>query len=85
MKWMLVIVVMWISPVKTNLTYDTLQECLDAEDEVRGEIATAVNRWREWASANPDVSNYPDSEAFMTRRIGMQNVATCIPHAPVQQ
>ncbi|WFE74241.1 hypothetical protein [Roseinatronobacter sp. S2] len=85
MKWMLVILVMGGAPVKTGLTFDTLQDCLDAEDAARGEIAEAFNRWRDWAAANSEQSGYPESEPFMTRRIGMQNVATCIPHAPVQE
>lgn len=83
MKWMLVILVMGVAPVKTGLTFDTLQDCLEAEDLVRTEIAEALNRWLKWAAANPEQSGYPASEAFMTRRIGMQNIATCIPHAPV--
>lgn len=81
---MLVIVILGVSPVKTNLIYDTLQECLNADDEIRGEIADAVNRWQKWAPTNPEQSGYPDSEPFMTRKIGMQNLPTCIPHAPIQ-
>jgi len=83
MKWMLVIVVMSSAPVKTDLTFDTLQECLDIEDQTRAEIAEAYNSWRGLASSNPTVSGYPSSEPFMSRRIGMQNVATCIPYAPI--
>lgn len=80
MKWMLVIVVMGAGPVKTDLTFDTLQECLDAEDKSRREVAAAYNRWIKWASANPEESGYPDSEKFMQARLGMANKGTCIPH-----
>ena len=83
MEWMLVIVVMGTTPVKTDMTFTTLQECLDVEDQTRAEIAEVYNKWRSWASSNPTVSGFPSSEPFMSRRIGMQNVATCIPHAPI--
>lgn len=83
MKWMLVVLVMGASPVKTNLMYDTLQECLDSEDVARGEIADAYNRWYQWASENPEQANYPDNEIFIKGKIGMSNLSTCIPHAPL--
>jgi len=42
MKWMLVVVVFGLAPVKTDLVYDNLAECLAAERAVSAMWATAV-------------------------------------------
>lgn len=81
MKWMMIIVVMGTGPVKTELTYDSLQDCLNAEDKTRQEISDAYNRWQSWAAQNPEQSGYPSSETFMRMRLGMGNRATCIPYS----
>ena len=83
MKWMLVVLVFGGSPVKTNLLYDTLDECLKAEDSMRSEYVLAFNKWNSWAKANPSEAGFPNSEAFMKRRIGLDNQGTCIPHGPI--
>ncbi len=83
MKWMLIVLVFGGSPAKTNLIFDTLDDCLAAEDLMRNEYSLAFNKWNAWAKANPDVSGYPGSEGFMKRRIGLENTGTCIPHGPV--
>lgn len=80
MEWMLVVVVMGTEPVETGLTYATLKDCLVAEDQVRQEVADNFNEWLQWAAANPKVSGYPESEAFMRGRIGLNNRNTCIPY-----
>jgi hypothetical protein len=80
-KWMLVVLVMGQEPVKTEMTFDSLQECVEAEFRVRVEVAAAYNNWVEWAAANPEVSGYPGSEGLNKVHIGMSNIATCIPHA----
>lgn len=81
MKWMLIIVVFGSAPVKTNLIYDSLDECLKAEDISRIAYANAFNNWQAWAKNNPAEAGYPKIRPFMIRRIGMENLATCIPHA----
>jgi hypothetical protein len=80
MKWLLVFMIFGTSPVPTNLVFDTLDQCLAAEDEVRRSYGTAFNRWRDWARANPTASNFPDSEPFQMGRIGLRNQGVCIPH-----
>ena len=66
----------------TNLTFGTLQQCLDAEDQMRRGYAEAYNAWSEWARNDPQVSGYPDSQTFMESKIGLHNWGTCIPHRP---
>ena len=83
MTWMLVVLVMGVAPVKTGLAFPSLEQCLEAEDKMRAEVAVAFNRWQQWAAANPGGADYPRSRSFMTRRIGLENLGTCIPHGPL--
>ena len=43
MKWLLVVIIA-NSPVETNLKFDTLQECLSAETEMRQQWVNVFNR-----------------------------------------
>jgi hypothetical protein len=79
MKWMLVVMILGSSPVKTDLVFGSLDECLKAEDVMRGAYVDAYNAWQKWAKANPADSSYPNSEPFMQKR-GL-HWGTCIPHA----
>jgi hypothetical protein len=81
MKWMLVVVVFGLTPVKTGLLFNSLEECLKAEDASRSAYARAYNAWLQWAQANPGESGFPNSRAAMLKRIGLENPGTCIPHA----
>lgn len=83
MKWMLIILVVGGSPAKTNLLFDTLDQCLAAEESMRSEYVLAFNKWHLWAKANPAESGFPNSEGFMKNRIGVNNYGTCIPHGPI--
>ena len=83
MKWMLIVIIFNGSPVKTNLLFNTLDECLAAEDSMRKEYALAYNKWLPWAKANPIESGFPNSEEFMKRRIGLQSHGSCIPHGQI--
>ena len=83
MKWMLIVIIFGGSPVKTNLLFDTLDECLAAEDSMCNEYALAFNKWLAWAKANLGESGFPNSEEFMKRRIGIQNQGSCIPHGQI--
>ena len=80
---MLIVMIVGASPVKTNLFFDTLDECLKAEDSMREEHARAFNKWLTWARANPTVSGYPTTQEFMRRRIGVESYGTCIPHGAI--
>jgi hypothetical protein len=79
MIWMLIAVIEG-EPIKTNLTYDSLSACLAADEQVRAEHAKEFNVWMTWAAQNPSESAYPDSQAFMQKRIGLDTYYTCIPH-----
>ena len=79
MIWMLIAVIEG-EPIKTNLTFDSLSACLAADDEVRLEHAKEFNAWVSWAAENPSDSSYPESQAFMEKRIGLKTYYTCIPH-----
>ena len=83
MKWMLIVIIVNGSPVKTNLLFNTLDECLTAEDSMRKEYVLAYNKWNAWAHANPSEAGIPRSEAFMQNRIGIKNFGTCIPHGQI--
>jgi hypothetical protein len=68
-------------PVKTELLFDTIDDCLKAEEQMRGEYARVYNSWHAWAEANQKEAQYPDSQKFNWRRDGMETTGTCIPHA----
>jgi hypothetical protein len=80
MKWMLVIMVFGLAPVKTELLYNDLGDCLLAEQKMRAEYATAYNVWNTWAEKNPVEAGFPNSREAMKKRFGLYNPATCIPH-----
>ena len=81
MKWLLVVLVFGTAPVRTNLVFDTLDECLQSEDQMRAANAEHFDIWLSWARENPTASGYPDSQRFMRNRLGVENSGTCIPHA----
>jgi hypothetical protein len=76
MKWMLVVMIFGTQAVKTDLTFDTLDKCLAAEQAMRSEQAEKFNAWRK--DAGP--SQGKDDARFMERRFGLQNQAVCTPH-----
>jgi hypothetical protein len=82
MKWMLIVMVFGVAPVKTGLLFDSLKECLRAEDAMRKEYTGPYNEWLAWAQQNPADSKYPDSMPYFQKRFGLENPGTCIPHAP---
>jgi hypothetical protein len=86
MKWMLLVVVFGTAPVKTELLFDTLDECLRAEDRMRRSYSTAFNEWHKWARENPGESGFGDTafeetRTFMPKRFGLRSPGTCIPHS----
>lgn len=68
MKWMLVVLVM-NSPVKTDLTFGNLAECLSAEQEMRKEWTEVYNQAKK-SGAEPEKIGLISSQ--MTK-------GTCIP------
>jgi hypothetical protein len=81
MKWMLLVFAFGTSMVRTGLVYDSLDDCVKAEQTMRSEYARVYNQWLEWAMANPKEASYPKSQPFMQKRIGVQTIGTCIPTA----
>jgi hypothetical protein len=80
MKWMLLVLVFGTTPIETGLIFDSLDDCLKAEQTMRDDYARAYDAWRTWAQANKAESDYPDSDMFMQKRTGLQTSGTCIPH-----
>ena len=80
MKWMLVITVFSTQPVKTDLVFDSLDKCLEAEEIMRADQESKFQRWRA-VFRETEASLLTKEEALAKRRIGMENQATCIPHA----
>jgi hypothetical protein len=39
MKWMLLVLIYGTIPVETGLVFDTIDDCLKAEEQMRGEYA----------------------------------------------
>jgi hypothetical protein len=76
MKWMLAVMIFGTQPVKTDLTFDTLDKCLAAEQATRSEESEKFNAWIK--DAGP-LRGERDA-LFMERRFGLQNQAVCIPH-----
>jgi hypothetical protein len=81
MKWMLLVLIYGTIPVKTGLLFDTIDDCLKAEEAMRDTYVRTYNAWETWAKANPDEAHYPDIQKFMWRRDGMESTGTCIPHS----
>jgi hypothetical protein len=81
MKWMLIIMVFGTEPVKTDLIFDTVEDCLKAEQVMASAYVGAFNAWLTWARANPSVSGFPGSQPFQQKRFGLENKGTCVPHA----
>ncbi len=54
MKWMLVVLVFGSTPMQTGLVYNSLHECLEAEDKMRAE----------WDRTEGDAEGIP-SDAYL--------------------
>ncbi len=75
MKWMLFVLVFGTHPVETNLFFDNIDACLNAEETMRTEYARAYSQgtWRAAVGEANDPS--------VVSRFGQRTTATCIPHA----
>ena len=68
MKWLLVAIVM-NSPVKTDLVFGSLSECLNAESQMRREWAEVYNQTKKAGAAN-------ETLGFLSSQM---TKGTCIP------
>lgn len=76
MKWLLVVIVA-NAPVKTDLVYNTLSDCLQAESKVRQEWVAQFNNSISQASfKHMSVEDQQQSRTFMMNQM---NSGTCIP------
>ena len=84
MKWMLIIVVFGIAPIKTDLRFDTLEECAKAAQQAEETAGRAFSDWLFQTSVAEGRNVTPSEEQSMMRRFGFagRNEGTCIPHAP---
>ena len=77
MKWML-IVLAFGAPVKTGLTFPSLDECLQYEDRMRAEYTKQYKKHLELAQ-----KTLPADEVATVRGLARERVTKgiCIPHA----
>lgn len=79
MKWMLVVIVYGLAPVKTELLFDNLSACLKAETAMRAEWARAMND----AAGPRTIAQFHQTDPAGAAFISKQTThGTCIPHAP---
>lgn len=77
MQWVLVMLIAG-SPIKTDLYFPTLRECLQAEDRIAGEYSRAVNETLKWAKDTQPAKDYGGIENLAVSRL---HRGTCIPAA----
>lgn len=70
MNWLLVVIVLG-TPVKTDLVYKSLQDCLQAEVQMRADWAAAFN-----AAKSEKPARSPESIGFLSKQT---TSGTCIP------
>ena len=76
MKWMLFVLVFGSYPVETDLKFDSLDPCLQAEQSIRKECARAYSQ-SSWTEGNIGQASDPS----VLSRYGQKSTATYIPHA----
>ena len=70
MKWTLIVVVFGTMPVETDLIFNSLDDCLKAEEAMRAEY---VRAYKDWTAGQKKSSGYQTTQAFMRTRIGLEN------------
>lgn len=83
MKWMLVVVVLGIAPVKTGLLYDDLDACWAAREPISREYADVANDRLARARGLEGFERREATVDLITSRL-MGNAITCIPHAATE-
>lgn len=79
MKWMLVVLVGGITPVKTDLIFDKFADCLAAEEQMRQHYADAFEAWDRGAAASIGRRrDYSRARDLQARRL-LSNIGTCVP------
>ncbi len=84
MKWILVVLVGGVTPIQTDLQFDKLSDCLNAEEQLRITYADAYEAWDTLAANNIERRrDYRKARELQERRLA--NTGTCIPHAGTDQ
>ena len=84
MKWMLLVFLVQnpLLPVETGMIFDSLDDCLKAEDTMRANYARAYNDWLTWAKAHQAEADYPTSDDFMKKRMESKRGELAFPTLP---
>jgi hypothetical protein len=72
MKWMLVVLVFGVTPMETGLSYNSLDDCLKAEERMRADWDHILKARKKQYSEMPSGPNYVAQQG---------TPGTCIPHA----
>lgn len=81
MKWMLVMIVLGMQPVKTDLMYDDVEACSTAANIIQQFQAEAYNAaMARKKRQNPSADELKAFAADRMRVLGIENLLTCIPH-----
>ncbi len=79
MKWMLIVMVLGVTPVKTGLLFDTLDACRQVAGEMEAEYARYINEGLAWAATQSKTGKVSDQVAELWTRQLQPGI--CIPHA----
>ena len=65
MKWMLIVLVLGTTPVKTSLLYDDLESCWQAREPIAKETADVVNSRLRWIANSVPPENQEQVREFV--------------------
>ena len=84
MKWILVVLIGGTTPIQTDLKFEKLSDCLNAEEQLRVTYSEAYEAWDKSAANNIERRrDYRKAREFQERRLA--NTGTCIPHSGTDQ
>jgi hypothetical protein len=76
----LIVVVMGLTPIKTELVFDSLENCWQARQQVQSLYSELANRELKWSRENLEGEQYEAAEAMIVSRL-TTNAMTCIPYS----
>jgi hypothetical protein len=70
MKWILVVLIGGVTPVQTDVQFDKLSDCLNAEEQLRNAYVDAYEAWDGSAALNIErPRDYRKAREFQERRL----------------
>jgi hypothetical protein len=79
MNWMLVVLVGGLTPVRTDVIFEKLSDCLAAEEQLRKAYMDALVAWDKQAAMTFERRrDYVRARDLQARKL--DNSGTCIPH-----